>query len=390
MRVIRDAVVTAVILGLTATPALAQVDGRVTVDTNGIREAADGMRAALQSAFGPEFRRDLQEAAHDVAGVFEGVGRALRNAAGWDQSQRYKASQTDRETRRFTIGATGQLDLETLSGDVTIRRGSARDLVVEIIREARGTSDAAVKAGLAETRVVSEERGGRVTIKTAYPRWRRGSGYAVSVSYVVSAPEGTRISTKSMSGNITIDGIHGELSVTTMSGDVTVTDAARLASAKAVSGDVTLTHVGAEDLLEASAMSGAIVITGVKARRLDIGAISGSVTARGVTADEVKLTSMAEDVMFEGTLTARGRYAFTSHSGDVFLTLDGKTGFSFEGSTFSGSVRSELALQGTRTDTRGLGMRRAAGSRSLSGTFGDGSAVVTATSFSGDVVIRKK
>jgi DUF4097 and DUF4098 domain-containing protein YvlB len=387
-------VAAAALLGITAVPAMAQVDVRVKIDTKVIKETAQDVarevRSAIQTTFGPELRRDLQDAIRDLADVFEEWGHLPWGSGDWEQSNRFQHSQTDRETRRFNVGPSGQLDLETLSGDVTVRRGSGREIVVEIIREARGTSDATVKEGLAEVRAVSEERGGRVTVKTVYPSRRGRSEYSVNVGYTVTAPSGTRISTRSISGDVTVDGIDGELTVNCTSGDVKITDAPRLTSVSTASGDVTLTNVGAEGLLEASTLSGEIVVTGVKARRLTLGAISGTVTARGVDAGDVKLSSVADDVVFEGGLTPRGRYEFSTHSGDIQVTLDSRTGFSFDGSSFSGGVRSDLTLQGSRTETRTASRRRTELNRSLSGTFGDGSAVITASTFTGTITLTKK
>jgi DUF4097 and DUF4098 domain-containing protein YvlB len=393
MRLARYTLAAAAMLGITATPALAQVDVRVRIDTRAVREAAQDVaqevRLAIRSAVGPEFRRDIEGAIRDMAEAFEEFGNLPWGSGDWGQS-RLRATLTDRETRRFNVGATGQLDLETLSGDVTVRRGSGRELVVEIVRAARGTTNATAKAGLDAIRAVSEERGGRVTIKTVYPSQRGRSDYSVSVDYIVSAPAGTRISTRSVSGDVFVEGIDGELTARTTSGDVKVTDAARLLSASTASGDVTLLNVGAEGLLEASTLSGSITATGVKARRITLGTISGAVVARGIESENVKLTSMSDDVTFDGTLTPRGRYEFSTHSGDVHLILDGRTGFSFEGSAFSGSVRSDLTLQGSRTEARTGTGRRTGNNRNLSGTFGDGSAVITATTFSGSVIVTKK
>jgi DUF4097 and DUF4098 domain-containing protein YvlB len=390
MRVVWHTLAAAAILSAAAPPVFAQnVEVRVKVDSKAVqetmREISAEVREAVRAAFGPEFRQELQGAARDIAGAFESLGRIALDTADWGdwaQSQRFRATQTERETRRFNIGATGQLDLDSISGDITIRPSSGRELVVELVRHARGTTDAAVKAGLTQVRVESEERNGRVTVKTVYPSGRQRD-YSVSVDYIVSAPAGTRITTRSISGDVTVQGITGELSIGTTSGDVKVTDAPRLTSATTVSGDLALTNVGAEGLLEGSTMSGDIVATGVKARRLDLGAISGGVTARGVTAGDVKLKSMTDDVIFEGALTPRGRYEFSTHSGDVQLTLDGQVGFSFEAQTFNGSIRSDLAVQARNTGSR-------ASARSLTGTFGDGSAVISATSFSGDVVVLRK
>jgi len=314
--------------------------------------------------------------------ALEGLGHLAWDTGDW-QSSRYRATQTDRETRRFTIGTSGQLDLETMVGNITIRPSSGREVVVEIIKEASGVNDAAAKTGLSRVRIDSDERAGRVTIKTVYPNERQ-SNYRVSVDYIVSAPAGTRISTHSVSGDVTVEGINGELSLNTTSGNVTVTNAARLTSVKTVSGDLVLRSVGAEGLLDASTISGEILAAGVKARRLSLTTVSGSVTARDVIADDVTMQTMSDDVVFDGALTPRGRYEFTTHSGNVRLTLDGKTGFAFEGKTFSGSVRSDLQVQVSTVSNR------RASTKTLTGTFGDGSAVVSATSFSGNVVITKK
>jgi DUF4097 and DUF4098 domain-containing protein YvlB len=387
MKIASHALVATALLACTAAPALArQVDVRVRVDTRAIRETAaevrDAVREAMREAFGPDVRRELTSAARDIAEAFEEFSLAW-DAGGWRQSSRYRAAQTDRETRRFTAGANAQLDLETLSGDIIVRAGSGREIVVEIIRNARGTTDAAAKTALSRVRVDSEERAGRITVKAVYPSERQTS-YSVSVDYRVTAPAGTRVTTRAVSGDVTIDGISGDLSVNTMSGDILVTDASRLTGAKTASGDVTLRNVGAEGLLEASTMSGDIIATGVKAHRVDLGTMSGSVTARAVTADEVKLSSMTDDVVFDGALAPRGRYEFTTHSGDVRITIAGDTGFAFEGSTFTGGVRNDAGLKLTT-----VGNRRTS-TRNVRGTFGDGSAVITATSFSGDVIVIRK
>ena len=47
------------------------------------------------------------------------------------------------------------------------------------------------------------------------------------------------------------------------------------------------------------------------------------------------------------------------------------------------------ALQGSRTEPRTSTGRRTDNNRKLSGTFGDGSAVINATSFSGSVVVTR-
>jgi hypothetical protein len=394
MRLARYSIAAAALVAVTATPAFAQVDVRVKVDTKVIRETAQDVvreiREAMQTTFGPELRRDIHEVVRDIVESFEDWGNQPWGSGDRGQSRRFPHTLTDRETRRFNVGSTGQLDLENISGNITIRRGSGRDLVIEILRESRGTTEATAKAGLDAVRAVSEERGGRVTVKTSYPMQRGRGEYSVDVNYVITAPAGARISTQTISGDVVANGIDGELSVTSISGDLRITDVDHLVSASTTSGDVTLTNVRAEGMLEASTTSGEIMATGLKARRVSLQATSGGVTARGIEASDVKLGSITDDVVFDGVLTPRGRYEFMSHSGDVLITVDGRVGFTFEGSTFSGNVRSDLPLQGGRTESRTGTARRPRDNRNLSGTFGDGSAQINATSFSGAVVVTKK
>ena len=85
-----------------------------------------------------------------------------------------------------------------------------------------------------------------------------------------------------------------------------------------------------------------------------------------------------------------------SHSGDIRLLVPAGVGFELEANTFSGSLRSDLPLTlrgATRPETERddddtpRGRRN---SQSLRGTFGDGSAIVTVRTFSGDVVITRR
>src|SRR5512134_1861740 len=119
MRLVRYACAAAAILTVTATPALAQVDVRVKIDTRAVRDAAQDaareVRVALQSALGPELRRDLHDAVRDLVEAFEDWGTLPWGSGDWGQSQRFRHTLNDRETRRFNIGPSGQLDLETLS-----------------------------------------------------------------------------------------------------------------------------------------------------------------------------------------------------------------------------------------------------------------------------------
>ncbi len=389
---------------LVATPAAAQTaDVRVRVDTQAVREVTQELREVFRELFGPETRlelqRELRGLSRELAEAFADVGRDLSRELGrdwsrelgglgdgwdWSEQRDFRASQTDTERRTFDIGATGELDLENISGNIQVQAGSGRDLVVEIRRHARGRTDADARAGLSRVRVETVHRGNRVTARTQYPNERQSS-YGVSVDFIVTAPAGTRITINTLSGDVSVTGIQGETSATSLSGDMTAIDVPRLVSAKTTSGDVTLRNVGTENgSVNAATTSGSVDGTGLRGRRIDLSSVSGDVTVRDVQAGDVKLGSISGDLLFDGRLQSGGRYTLTSHSGDVRLAVDERTGFTLEASTQSGTTRTDIPLQVTR-----IGESRRA-SRQLRGTFGDGAAVVSATSFSGDIVIVRR
>ena len=133
-------------------------------------------------------------------------------------------------------------------------------------------------------------------------------------------------------------------------------------------------------------MSGTVTLRQARARRLDLGSISGNIVVLDVESDHADLHSFSGDVEFGGGFVKNGRYEMKSHSGDVRVTVAGSIGFEVEATTFSGLVRSDLQLKMLGAERASDRSRR----RSLRGTYGDGSAMVAITTFSGTVVVTKR
>jgi hypothetical protein len=106
---------------------------------------------------------------------------------------------------------------------------------------------------------------------------------------------------------------------------------------------------------------------------------------RGARSDRVHLQSVSGELTYEGAIARDGRYDFHSHSGTVRLVLPADAGVSLSASTFSGSVDSRLPATLGPT-TRNSGVRR--GSR-MDLSINGGGALVTAETFSGDIVIER-
>jgi hypothetical protein len=295
-----------------------------------------------------------------------------------------RPSQSEKISRTLNLGADGEIDIANISGDIVVSRNSGNSVVLEIVKTARAGTEAEAKEALNFATVDVVERGTRAEIRARYPGFenRRGDrrGMRVDVAMRIAAPAGTRISVKSISGGITVSDIAGALALETVSGSVRLSNTGRLATAKSISGDIEMADSKADGALSAGSVSGTVRLRGVTARTLSLSTVSGNVNVEDVTSERVDAQAISGNVAFVGNLAPNGRYEFTSHSGNVRVAVDGKTGFQLEATSFSGGISSDLPIttEGGRQP------------RSLRGKFGDGSAILELTSFSGSIIITKR
>jgi DUF4097 and DUF4098 domain-containing protein YvlB len=209
----------------------------------------------------------------------------------------------------------------------------------------------------------------------------------VSVAYTVTTPVGTRLTINSISGSVKVSDIKGDAALNTISGTVRIANAGRIAAAKSVSGAVEILDTEIDGDVQAESISGDVTLRRVRARRLELGAISGSVLLQDVQCDRVEAHSISGNVEYQGMLAKNGRYGLTSHSGEIRIAVSGGTGFELDANSFSGTVRSDLPLTLRGRDGTAQGRGRG---RAIHGVYGDGSAVLDVTTFSGSIVISKK
>jgi DUF4097 and DUF4098 domain-containing protein YvlB len=301
-----------------------------------------------------------------------------------------REEQTERTTKVIKLGADGILALGNIAGDITVARGGGSDATIEIVKTARGRTVEEAREFLALVPVEVTERNGRAEVKTRYPsgdeqRRNNRRNLNVSVAYTVTAPAGTRVSIDTMSGNVKVTDIKGDINVNTLSGDVRISGAGRIGTAKTMSGMVEISETQTDGGVAGSSMSGDVVFRRVTARRMDGGSVSGNIRLEDVQSERVSGGTTSGDVLFSGALARGGHYELKSFSGEVRVLLTGNTGFEVDANTFSGHIRPDLPIttRGPQSDRRGQ-------QRTLSGTYGDGSAVLDLTTFSGSIVISKR
>jgi hypothetical protein len=300
---------------------------------------------------------------------------AVTDSWAWGEPQ-----EVEKFSKTVPLGKTGSVIVTNIAGDIVVTGGAGDQVVIDAVKRGRTVED--LKA--VQIEVIAAE--GRVEVATRYPKWNRDEHRHSnsSVSYTVTIPRGAMLRVKSISGDVRVSTVDGELRAETVSGDVEVSQAGALDAAKSVSGSVTVKGAASAGTLGAGSVSGDVSLWNVKARAIEGSTVSGDVTLNDVVCDRVAGKSVSGTIRFSGPLASSGRYALQSHSGDVWVKVPATAGFEVSASSFSGDINSDLPLTVRFGGTdEGRGPKRQA----VRGTYGDGSATLELTSFSGNVRI---
>ncbi|MBO9541740.1 DUF4097 family beta strand repeat protein [bacterium] len=159
---------------------------------------------------------------------------------------------------------------------------------------------------------------------------------------------------KTVSGDIQVQGIEGNLSLNTVSGELTATDCAGHMDARAISGDV---------ILRKAWLSGSA------------STVSGSIDLDGKLSGDLKLKSISGDI--EAEVEAAFAMSASTTSGNIDVRLaSGSSGY-VDASTRSG----DLEMKQDLTET-------IFAKRHIKGKLNNGTAALTYSTISGDVTIR--
>jgi DUF4097 and DUF4098 domain-containing protein YvlB len=286
---------------------------------------------------------------------------------------------TESFTQTLRLGRNGTFDLQNAAGNIVVNGGGGDEVRIDAVKSVRHRLEANARAALPDVRINITERGGNVEVRTEQPR----RGNAVSaVEYTVAVPRGASVVLQTVSGDVRVTNIGGELRAQSVSGSITAASVRRVRELRSVSGTIDLSD-GESDELTAHTLGGDVLVRNLKGRVLDLQTVTGDVRLMGVEVDRARLESMAGDLDYSGRLARSGRYEFQTHSGDIRLSPSGNPGFDLQATSFSGALRSEYTLKAQQGDSRSP-------NQSLHGTFGDASAAVTAQSFSGDILVLKR
>jgi DUF4097 and DUF4098 domain-containing protein YvlB len=298
------------------------------------------------------------------------------------QEARKGAEANQTIVRTFKVAPGTSLDVFNMAGDVTVTGVSGDQIAVTAVKQVWGGDG---KAQLENIGVDFNETSGRLEVRTSLGRARNSQA---EVSFTIDVPFDTPVFVRTISGDVTVAKVRGDLQVESTSGTVEATGTPRVLRLKTISGDVRITDASAPDVLSASTVSGSVEARGLKARGLEVVSVSGDLVLFNTACDRAQLRTVNGNVQYVGSMSKGGRYEISSHSGDVRFELVGNGGFELSARTFNGEVNSELPLvMGKQPDEGDIpGMPK---NHDIRGTYGDGSALLIVKTFSGDVTVGR-
>ncbi len=195
----------------------------------------------------------------------------------------------------------------------------------------------------------------------------------------LKVPKGARLSTETVSADISVSGVLGEQRLGTVSGDVRTEAYDAPVRLKTVSGDGTISGKGGKAAVSVDGVSGEIIATGIRGS-YDGEVVSGELRI-GLTAGErLVASSISGDIDAQVELMPTARVEMETVSGAIKLTMKPPVNAEFDLESFSGDIGVCFGPKARDKNRYGPGSE-------LNFSHGSGGARVSIETLSGDIRI---
>ena len=279
---------------------------------------------------------------------------ALAAPAGGSSDRPPDPAGTHRLDKRFAVNGRAMVTLRNALGTIVVK--SWQRMEVEILAN-HASEGVAVDA---------TQTGNRIELVTHVLR-DDVSPQDLQANYEIFVPEETELEIKNDSGSVSVAQVYADVSVDTVLAKVDLTD---------VSGDLTVHTV-----------DGSFTCTRCVGR-IEFISTSGGARFLQPTSRSLHAQTFSGSLFYDGQFAPNGYYKLTTTSGPIEVSLSDKDSVKLSAHSRQGSVENQANLKPDSHPFRLLGGGK--GSSSLVGTTGTGLARVELTSFSGNIVIRKR
>jgi len=270
-------------------------------------------------------------------------------------------------SERLPIGPGGEIDIEVLSGTVTIEAWD-KDVV-----EVTGT----LGDGVEELEFEGDEDG--VWIEVVFDEEYHGR-HEVETDLTIRLPGGTPLSVETVSASISVTGVTGELDIETVSGNIQISSNPSALDVESVSGNIFVKSAPPESDL--ASVSGLIEIRAAGGL-IDVENVSGEIMIHGGVIDGGDLETVSGDITCQAIPGPGNDLDIQTMDGAITLVVDPTLIASFELSTFSGSIDNQIGPEPRRTSKYTPG-------KELSFNTGTGGPSISLESFSGTIKLMTR
>ena len=260
------------------------------------------------------------------------------------------ASAETRKEFRFTVGPKANIVVDNEYGAITIRPGSANQVVVIAVLH----SD--------KVEVDNSHEGDRLEIESHL--LKGADAQSGRVDYELTVPANTPLNLRSSTGPLSVERVQGDLTIEGADAEVNVRNVSRC-------------HV------HVKTMRGNVTLTDVSDGHIEINSISGDIRLNSVTGPHVQVDAGSGKVYYDGSFGSSGSYTFTTHTGDIEALVAQDASADFSARSMQGYVKSDVPLKPkdhSRFPTE-LG-------RSFFGTVGKAASEVVLKSISGTIRLK--
>lgn len=253
------------------------------------------------------------------------------------------------------VRAGARLEVNNYGGDITVKTWSRSAVRIAADYSSRD-------------RITIEATDQVVQVKS---QGRRGPSRVVE--YDITVPAWMALALSGVYTDISVDGAQGEITAETVEGAVKVSGGVGTVSLKSVQGDVTLEK--ARGRIDLSSVNESITAKDISGD-IAVETVNGDITLTQIESANTEANTINGDIVYDGTIKDGGRYRFSTHDGDLRVSIPEKANVAVSVSTFNGDFTPCFPVQLTgKTKHR------------FTFTIGAGSARLELESFGGDIKI---
>jgi DUF4097 and DUF4098 domain-containing protein YvlB len=227
--------------------------------------------------------------------------------------------------------------------------------------------------------LIFDRDGDEIVIQVKVPRNSQSRG--ISSDLIVNVPEGSSLQVNTVSADIEVSDVEGELQLESVSGDVTASAHAADIELGSVSGDIEVQGEKQPIRSRMSTVSGD-VDTDSLAGEIYAESVSGDVSLINGRFERAALETVNGDIIYHAQLLDDGRLDVETINGSVDIDFGGDVSARFDIETFNGSIRNCFGPEAVRTSKYAPG-------RELKFTEGDGSGRVSIQTLNGSLRLCK-